>query len=321
MIINKGYYQRLYLLLFLLVLPTWRMAAQTDSLTFTDDELIEKLILEPQRAIRANMDTSKMTRLQKRIFLPSDSVKISKWQRKLMKKQIAHLSDSAKQAMFNTDFASIYNDALHSKIPNRVWYADLYLYGSWWGYKNGNLWTAVNNTGATKTNCYITNADIGLSLDLYQRKAWFLEGNVGYSRLSLDNSRSLFGAPITSHMLTLDANVGSSYFELYGLGVRSNFRLLTSHNNRQGNTFVGFYDDCFNDITVMPYFMMRLRFQYCKFSARVGYQWEPFLNANRIAYHNMHKTFVGRLYYELQFAVRLFTTSNPNRHVNSLLSW
>lgn len=320
MIKDTRYCQRLCLLLFLLVLPTWRMAAQTDSLTFTDDELIEKLILESQRAIRANMDTTKMTRFQKRLFL-GDSLKVSKLQRKLMRKGLEHLSDSSKQAMFNTDFTSVYNEALHSKIPKRVWYSDLYLYGSWEGYKNGNLYTAINNIGAAKSDCYITNADIGISLDVYQRKGWFLEGNAGYSRLTLDNTKSLFGAPITSHMLTLDANVGTSYFELYGIGVRSNFRLFTSHNNQQGNTFVGFYDDCFNDITVMPYFMMRLRFQYCKFSARVGYQWEPFLNANRIAYHNMHNTFVDRFFYELQFAIRLFTTSNPNRHVNSLFSW
>lgn len=202
-----------------------------------------------------------------------------------------------------------------------VWRTDVYTFGTWSSYKNANLWTANNNTGKDNSDHYLSFVEIGIGADLYKERGFLLEGNIGYSYGSLAYTRDLFpSSNVKTHWITFDANI-SYILGLDGMfygGIKSSVFMGSSINNADNYSFEGFYDDCFNRATFIPYFGLRLRFQYIKFDARLGGQVVPYLNANKIAYHNMHKTHVDRLYFEIRFGVKLFSTSNPSRPLNTL---
>lgn len=201
------------------------------------------------------------------------------------------------------------------------WRTDVYAFGTWSGYKNGNLWTANNNTGKDKSDCYLNFTELGVGVDLYKDRGFLFEANIGYTYGSIAYTRNLFpSSNVSSHWITFDANISHTFFldgMFYG-GIKSSLFIDSSIKNSDNYSFEGLYDDCFNVATFIPYFGFRLRFQYIKLDARVGGQFIPYLNANKIAYHNMHKTYVDGLYFEIRFGVRLFSTSNPSRPVNKL---
>lgn len=203
------------------------------------------------------------------------------------------------------------------------WRTNLYLYGTWSSNKYGNLWTANNNTGKEQRNSHYNLAELGLGVDFYKDRGFFFEGNLGYSYGSLSYTRRLFPtSDVKTHWITMDANISHTFLldgMFYG-GVKSNIFVGSSTNNTDYYTLEGFYDDCFNRATVIPYFGVRLRFQFIKLDFRIGGQAIPYLNANKIAFHNMYKTHVEGLYYELRLAIKLFSTSNPTKPVNSLFS-
>lgn len=203
------------------------------------------------------------------------------------------------------------------------WRTDVYLFGTWSSNKNANLWTANNNIGKSKSSVYQNLIEVGVGADFYKERGFLIEGNLGYLYGSLANSKSLFpGSNVSSHWITLDANISHTLLldGLFYCGVKSSMFLTSSVNNTDSYSFEGFYDDCFNRMTFIPYFGVRLRFQYVKFDARIGGQVVPYLNANQIAYHNMHKTHVDGLYFEIRLGVRIFSTSSPSRPVNKLFS-
>lgn len=203
------------------------------------------------------------------------------------------------------------------------WRTDLYLSGSWHGYKDSNLWTANNNTGKDKSNCYLNFTELAIGVDLSKDHGLIFEGNVGYTYGSLAYTRALFpSSSVGSHWISFDVNVSHLAFldgMMYG-GIKSSLFAGSRINNNDNYSFEGFYDDCFNSATFIPYVGFRLRFQYIKLDLRVATQVVPYLNANKIAYHNMHKTYVDGLSVELRLGVKLFSTSNPFRHVNNLFS-
>lgn len=203
------------------------------------------------------------------------------------------------------------------------WRTDVYAFGTWSGYKNGNLWTANNNTGKDKSDCYLNFTELGIGIDLYKDHGFLLEGNLGYTYGSLAYTRTLFSnSNVSSHWINFDANISHTLLldgMFYG-GIKSSLFIDSSVNNTDNYSFEGFYDDCFNTATFIPYFGFRLRFQYIKLDARIGGQIVPYLNANKIAYHNMHKTHIDGLYFEIRFGVKLFSTSNPSRPINTLFS-
>lgn len=205
----------------------------------------------------------------------------------------------------------------------KQWRTDVYAFGTWSSNKNGTLWTANNNTGKDKSDCYLSFIELGVGGDFYKDRGFLLEGNVGYSYGSLAYTRDLFpSSNVKTHWVTFDANLSHTLLldgMFYG-GVKSSVFMGSSINNTDNYSFEGFYDDCFNRATFIPYFGFRLRFQYIKFDARIGGQVVPYLNANKIAYHNMHKTHVSGLYFEIRLGVKLFSTSNPSRPVNTLFS-
>lgn len=205
----------------------------------------------------------------------------------------------------------------------KLWRTDVYAYGTRNSYRNSKLWTANNNVGKDNSDCYISFLGLGFGADLYKDRGFLLEGNIGYSYGSIAYSQKLFpSSNVKTHWMTFDANISHTiiYDGMFYGGVKSSVYLGGSINNADNYSFEGFYDDCFNPATFIPYFGFRLRFQYIKFDVRIGSQVVPFLNTNRIAYHNMHKTYVNRLYFELGLGVRLFSTSNPSRPVNTLFS-
>ncbi|MCQ2297557.1 MAG: hypothetical protein MJZ51_02930 [Bacteroidales bacterium] len=223
---------------------------------------------------------------------------------------------------FNITYAqdnkcTIHIDDIQQSIL-KTWRTDIYIWGMWSSIKNGTLWTASNNIGKERSDCYFNFIEFGVGTDLYKDYGILLEGNIGYSYGSLAYTRDLFpSSNVKTHWITLDANISYGESEFYG-GVTSSVFLRSSINNSDNYSFEGFYDDCFNRVTLAPYCGFRLRFQYLKFDARIGGQTISFLNANRIAYHNMHKTHVNGLYFELRLGVRLFSTSNPSRPINNL---
>lgn len=203
------------------------------------------------------------------------------------------------------------------------WRTDIYVSGSWCGYKNGNLWTANNNIGKEKSECYLNFTDLCIEVDCYRDRGFYFEGSVGYTCGTIAYTRSLFpNSGVRSHWITFDANI-SHIILLDGLfcgGIKSAKFVGSYVNNIDYYSFEGLYDDCFNSLTFVPYFGFRLRFQYIKFEAKIGGQVVPFLNANKIAYHNMHKTYVDGLFFEVKLGIKLFSTSNPSRPVNYLFS-
>lgn len=213
------------------------------------------------------------------------------------------------------------SDIQHTRV--KLWRLDVYTFGTWSSYKNANLWTANNNIGKDKSDCYLSFIELGVGADLYKDRGFLLEGNIGYSYGSLAYTRNLFpSSNVKTHWITFDANISHTLLldgMFYG-GIKSSVFMGSTISNADNYSFEGFYDDCFNHATFIPYFGFRLRFQYIKFDVRIGSQVVPFLNTNRIAYHNMHKTYVNRLYFELGLGVRLFSTSNPSRPVNTLFS-
>lgn len=202
------------------------------------------------------------------------------------------------------------------------WRTDVYAFGTWSGYKDGTLWTANNNTGKDKSDCYLNFTELGVGVDLYKDHGFLFEGNLGYSYGSLAYTSNLFpSSNVGSHWITFDANISHTLLDgmLYG-GIKSSLFIDSSVNNTDYYSFEGLYDDCFNIATFIPYFGFRLRFQYIKLDARIGGQIVPYLNANKIAYHNMHKTYINTLYFEVRFGVKLFSTSNLYRPINKLFS-
>lgn len=221
------------------------------------------------------------------------------------------------QNMENT----IHVDPLNASSIKK-WRSDIYTFATWSGYKNGNLWTANNNTGKEKSDCYLNFTEIGAGIDFYKDYGFLFESNIGYTYGSLAYTRSLFPeSNVGSHWITLDANL--SHTQLNGLfyaGVKTSLFVGSEINNNDNYSFEGFYNDCFNSVTFFPYFGFRLRLQYIKIDARIGDQVVPYLNANKLAYHNMHKSYVNNLYFEVRLGVKLFSTSNPSRPINTLFS-
>lgn len=203
------------------------------------------------------------------------------------------------------------------------WRTDVYAFGTWSSKENRNLWTANNNTGKDKLDCYLSFIELGVGVDLYKDRGFLLEGNLGYSYGSLAYVRNLFPpSNVKTHWVTFDANISHTLLldgMFYG-GIKSSVLIGSSINNSDNYSFEGFYDDCFNRATFIPYFGFRIRFQYIKFDARIGGQVIPYLNANKIAYHNTHKTYVDGVYLEIRLGIKLFSTSNPSRPLNYLFS-
>lgn len=212
------------------------------------------------------------------------------------------------------------NDIQESTLKR--WHTDVYTFGTWSGYKNGNLWTANNSTVNT-SDCYLNFIEIGVGADVYKDKGFLVEGNIGYSYGSLAYTRDLFpSSNVRIRWITFDANISHTVLldgMFYG-GIKSSVFIGDSINNADNYSFEGFYEDCFNRATFIPYFGFRFRFQYIKFDARIGDQVVPYLNANQIAYHNMHKTHVDGLYFEIRLGVKLFSTSSPSKSINTLFS-
>lgn len=201
------------------------------------------------------------------------------------------------------------------------WRTEVYMFGAWNSLKNANLWTANNNIGKENADVYQTTLDFGVGGDFYKDKGLFLEGNIAYTRGTLAYSNAWFPRTnVTNHWITMDTNISYVAFldGMFYTGVKSSYFLNSSVNNTDSYSFEGFYDDCFNRITFTPYFGIRVRFQYFKFDVRIGQHVVPYLNSNKIAYHNMHKTYVEKLYLEVKAGVKLFSTSNPSHPINTL---
>jgi len=174
--------------------------------------------------------------------------------------------------------------------------------------KHGNLWTANNNINNEDYQMNGTFFDVGIGAEIYKTKQDKLRlgGLVGYKYEVYGYDKNLFNnSGIYSHWLTADLNLAYSNF---GAGIKSDIFLDSKIKNNDHFTYEGLYSKCFNQTTFCYYCSFNLRFTNFKFEARVGSYLKPQFNPDKISYHNLNKTHVDGLYWELKLYYRIFTS-------------
>lgn len=174
--------------------------------------------------------------------------------------------------------------------------------------KHGNLWTANNNVNNEDYQMNGTFFDVGIGAEIYKTKQDKLRlgGLVGYKYEVYGYDKNLFNnSGIYSHWLTADLNLAYSNF---GAGIKSDIFLDSKIRNNDHFTYEGLYSKCFNQTTFCYYCSFNLRFTNFKFEARIGSYLKPQFNPDKISYHNLNKTHVDGLYWELKLYYRIFTS-------------
>ena len=186
--------------------------------------------------------------------------------------------------------------------------ADLFLYASWGTSKNGNLWTATNNVRNKDMDVYGTYLDAGFEVELFKQKlnAIRLGASLGYKYEVYAYNKSLSNnSGVYSHWLTADLDFNISYFNV---GVKSDIFLSSNIKNNDHFSYEGLYSDCFNRMSLCYYVGANIRFTRLKLEARIGSFLKPQFSPEKISYHNMNKTYVNGLYFEIRAFYRIFTT-------------
>ena len=186
--------------------------------------------------------------------------------------------------------------------------SDIFVYLSGGRSKHGNLWTANNNINNEDYQMNGTFFDVGIGTEIYKMKQDKLRlgGFVGYKYEVYGYDKNFFNnSGIYSHWLSTDLNLAYSYL---GAGIKSDIFLDSKIKNNDHFTYEGLYSKCFNQITFCYYCSFNLRFTNFKFEARIGSYLKPQFNPDKISYHNLNKTHVDGLFWELKLYYRIFTT-------------
>lgn len=200
---------------------------------------------------------------------------------------------------------------------------EMYIFGTW-GYNDYKYLYTANNHSTLKERSvpYLTFYELGIGIDTYKDRGFIVEGNLGYAYGSLAYSKSPFvKSRVQSHWLTFDTNITNVYMlnGMLFLGLKSSFFLNSSIKNTDNYALEGLYNDCFNSVTFTPYLGIKYKLQNFKLEGRAGWHVIPYLDADKIAYHNMYKTSVSGFFIEFKLSLRVFTTSYPSRPINSVL--
>jgi hypothetical protein len=185
---------------------------------------------------------------------------------------------------------------------------DLFVSVSGGTIKNGNLWTATNNTRNKDKDVYGTFLDLGLNAEFYKQK---LDGirlgiSLGYKYEVYAYDKSLSGnSGVYSNWLTADLDICFSYLNA---GIKSDIFLSSKIKNNDHYSYEGLYSDCFNRMSFCYYVGANIRFTRLKLEARIGSYLKPQFSPEKISYHNMEKTHVNGDYFEIRAYYRIFTT-------------
>lgn len=196
------------------------------------------------------------------------------------------------------------------------WRTNIYTSGSWSQYRNAKYGSHYNNTGKGFSRYYQGNLCFDIGADIYKDRGMFFEGNVGYTRSSIGFSKNMFsGENMICHWASIDINIShiAALDGMLNVGIKSSLLLTSSTPNTKNMLFEDFQSDCFHRCSLTPYVGARFRLQYFKFDIRIGGQAIPYLNINKIA-----KTRINKLYFEVRLGVKIFSSSNPSRPVNTL---
>ena len=184
---------------------------------------------------------------------------------------------------------------------------DVFAYAGGGMINNGNLWLANNNTNAADKDLHGTYLDAGLQTEFFLsgRESLRLNTALGYKHEVYAYDKRLGSTGVHTHWLSADLNMTLSYF---GAGIRSDIFLNSTIKNNDHFSYEGLYGKCFNPASLCYYASFNIRFTRMKLEARLGSYIKPQLNPDKIAYYNLHKSYVEGLYFEARLQYRLFTT-------------
>ena len=207
----------------------------------------------------------------------------------------------------NMQAQEIQVEPIHRTSVNPIQY-ELFVYLSGNKMDRGNLWTANNGTYTDDLDLYGTKLETGIGAEFFKTdlNQLRLGSFLGYKRSVYSYERDSFNnSGVYSHFLTMDLNVGLSYF---GLGAKTDLFLNSRINNHDHFSYEGLYSDCFNSMNLSLYASLFIRFSKFKLEAKFGSYVIPELNPKKISYHNITKTYVEGLYIEVKLLFRIFTS-------------
>lgn len=191
---------------------------------------------------------------------------------------------------------------------------DVYLFGSGSYSSHKNLWTANNGFSAKRT--YATFINAGVETEVYRNTNWRLVGVLGYKYQRYAYDAGLASSEgVFSHWLTADVNLNWTYF---CAGMLTDVYLDSYTKNPDHLSYEGLNSRCFNKASLAWYVGASLRFTRMKAEARIGSYIKTQLNPYKIAYYNLHKSEVDRLFWEVRLSYRLFT-SGKHYHSGGIL--
>lgn len=186
---------------------------------------------------------------------------------------------------------------------------DVYVYGAGSYSNQSNLWAATEISNEyndrNEAEWYI---DIGATLETSWSnvKGLHLCSSIGYKRVKYNYvDEASWNNGVVSDWLSLEINCD---YSIVCIGVKSDVLLNSSMINHDDFSYVGFYPNSFNKITLCPFAGLQVRFTKFKIEGRLGYYFLPYLNLENMALNNFRTIYYQRFYWEVRIAARLFTS-------------
>lgn len=200
-----------------------------------------------------------------------------------------------------------------SSVKN--WKTELYIFGLGGSEKSANLWTATNHFASTieKRGIYSTNAELGITASIYRNYLMKYSASASYMRNRCAINRGLHLNGLCTDWVCLGLDVGAQIGGglYYFAGVKSALFLSGRKSNTGNYAYPGLNIDCYNKFALNWHIGAEYCYKIFKLSGKMGFFINPLLNANKIAYYNMGKTYVsGSVFFEVGAAIRIFTTSS-----------
>ncbi|MBO4906582.1 MAG: hypothetical protein J5486_06055 [Bacteroidaceae bacterium] len=188
---------------------------------------------------------------------------------------------------------------------------DIYAYASGSYMTLSNLWTASTDI-MNDEDMYATYVNLGVEAEAYKYSNLRLGASLGYKyeryayNIGFSQNEGIF-----THWLTPSINVAYVMSGLsYRAGLFSDIYLGSSRKTNNDLSYEGLNSNCFNRTTLAWFFSMAYQFNRIRVEGRIGSYITPQLNPDKIAYYNLHKTYVKTMFIEAKLAWRLYTTGS-----------
>ncbi len=159
-------------------------------------------------------------------------------------------------------------------------------------------------------NLYCRSIGTGMSAEIYPSIANSLRVgcSIGYKNAKYASKKDLLtNAGVASHWVSTNIYAKCSYI---GIGLESDAFLHSSIVSNNAYSYEGIYPNCFNKATLSLYANFNLSFTKISLEFRGVFDFVPPISPDKVSYHNLRRTSVQGIYWEMRLIYRIFTTGD-----------